>query len=131
MSQSQNKTVLEYLKSGKSLTSWEAIQMWKITRLGGRIWDIENKMGYKGKIKHELISENGKKFEKYTFLGGCGVSRDGEHGNNNHPGVSRGADNLESDPVVGLNGNASLNPVQPPIFFDRKKKDQQIFPLGV
>jgi hypothetical protein len=38
----QNRTIYEYLKRGKTLTSMEAIKKWGITRLGARVWDLRH-----------------------------------------------------------------------------------------
>lgn len=44
--QTQNKTVLEHMQRDGFITSWQAIQLYGITRLSGRIYDLREK-GYK------------------------------------------------------------------------------------
>lgn len=43
--QTQNKTVLEHMRRDGFITSWQAIQLYGITRLSGRIYDLR-KAGY-------------------------------------------------------------------------------------
>lgn len=40
---SQKEKILEYLKTGKSITSWEAIQKFHVTRLASAIYDLKAK----------------------------------------------------------------------------------------
>ena len=44
-SQSQNKQILDYLQSGKSITQLEALQKFKCLRLSARIKDLRHR-GY-------------------------------------------------------------------------------------
>jgi len=50
--ESQNKNILKYLQSGKSLTPLEALRLFGCFRLGGRIYDLK-KAGHP--IKTEII----------------------------------------------------------------------------
>lgn len=43
--QTQNRMVLEHLKKNGRITSWDAIQKYRVTRLSGRIFDLR-RMGY-------------------------------------------------------------------------------------
>ena len=49
----QRKAVLNYLKSGKSLTSKEAFELFGVTRLSAIIFDFRNR----GYIIHTLMCE--------------------------------------------------------------------------
>ena len=60
--QSQNMTVLAHLQAGHSITSWEAIERWKITRLARCVGDLKDE-GYP--IQSELLSANGKRYARY------------------------------------------------------------------
>jgi hypothetical protein len=60
--QSQNAKVLAHLESGESITSWEAIQKWRITRLA-RVIDDLKKLGKP--IQSELLRANGKVYARY------------------------------------------------------------------
>ena len=61
--ESQNKQIKAWLESGKSLTSWEALNLFGSFRLGERIFDLKNDYGLN--IKTEMVEENGKRFAKY------------------------------------------------------------------
>lgn len=65
----QNESILEYLKAGNSLSPLEALEKFGCLRLGARIWDLE-KQGHK--IKHDLVTEHGKTFSRYSILGMSG-----------------------------------------------------------
>lgn len=57
---SQCKTILDYLKTGKGLTQLEASDMWDITRLAARVSDLR-KRGY------DIVSvQIGKGFGSYV-----------------------------------------------------------------
>lgn len=58
----QCETVLKHLTERGSITPWEAIQEYRITRLGARIWDLKQ-AGHP--IDDELVRQNGKKFSRY------------------------------------------------------------------
>lgn len=58
------KKVLDHLKQGNSITSMEAIQRWKCTRLASRIKEIDN-MGYD--IDTEYIQNGKSRFAKYRL----------------------------------------------------------------
>lgn len=51
--QTQNKTVLEHMQRDGFITSWQAIQLYGITRLSGRIYDLR-KEGYKISSKSRI-----------------------------------------------------------------------------
>jgi hypothetical protein len=61
--QSQNMTVLAHLQEGKSITSWEAIERWRITRLARVIDDLEKQLGHDIPSKWE--ASNGKRYKRY------------------------------------------------------------------
>jgi hypothetical protein len=61
----QNKTVFEYLESGKTLTSMEAIKKWGITRLGARVWDLRHIHGVG--IYDRIITEAGTHVSQYSM----------------------------------------------------------------
>ena len=59
-----NKTmlVLEHLKENGSITSWEAIQKYRATRLSAIIYNLKYKYGYKIKtVMKDFIDSNGEK----------------------------------------------------------------------
>ncbi|MBS9780342.1 MAG: hypothetical protein KGV51_06920 [Moraxellaceae bacterium] len=61
---SQLQTVLDWLKTGQSITSMEAIQKWRITRLGAHICELKNNRGYN--IQSERIpSRRGGSYSRY------------------------------------------------------------------
>ena len=64
MKKSQNKKILSFLKSKKSITPIEALNLFGCFRLSGRIYDLR-KEGHK--IESEIIEKNGKHFSKYSL----------------------------------------------------------------
>ena len=65
--ESQSKQILNHLQSGKVITPLEALRLYGCFRLGARIFDLKNK-GYA--ISTEMVSENGKRFARYSLIGG-------------------------------------------------------------
>ena len=59
---SQESAILEYLKSGKSISPLEALKLFGCFRLGARIWDLRHK-GYP--IEEVDTERNGKRFASY------------------------------------------------------------------
>ena len=59
---SQEDKILDYLKSGKSITPIEALSMFGCFRLSGRIYDLRHK-GYH--IEEVDVERNGKRFASY------------------------------------------------------------------
>ena len=61
----QKEIVLNHFKKRKSITSWEAIQKYGITRLAAVICDL--------KATHNIIATietaEGKRWAKYTYMG--------------------------------------------------------------
>ena len=61
----QKETVLNHFKKRKSITSWEAIQKYGITRLAAVICDL--------KATHNIVTvietAEGKRWAKYTYMG--------------------------------------------------------------
>ena len=56
--------VKEHLMSGKSITSWEAIRLYRATRLSAIIFELKNRHGLT--IGSEIITdENGTHYSKY------------------------------------------------------------------
>jgi len=62
---SQKETVLNHFKKRKSITSWEAIQKYGITRLAAVICDLKD--------SHNIIATretaDGKHWARYTYMG--------------------------------------------------------------
>ena len=65
MSKTQENQILNHLKKHKFITSWEAIQEYRITRLSARIYELREK-GYQ--IITKNITENGKTFAEYSLI---------------------------------------------------------------
>ena len=65
MSNTQELQILNHLKKHKYITSWEAIQEYRITRLSARIYELREK-GYQ--IITKNITENGKTFAEYSLI---------------------------------------------------------------
>jgi orotate phosphoribosyltransferase-like protein len=59
---SQENQILEYLKTGKSITPLDALKLFGCFRLGARIWDLKKK-GYH--IEEVDTHINGKTFARY------------------------------------------------------------------
>lgn len=64
MTQSKNALVLKHLQSGRPLTSWEAIQLYRHTRLAAYIEDLK-KRGYE--IETELIPKGRTRYAVYRL----------------------------------------------------------------
>lgn len=62
--QSQCQTILKHIRKFGSITSWEGIKRYGITRVGARYWDLKE-AGYP--IKSELVRQRGKKFSRYSL----------------------------------------------------------------
>ena len=65
MQNTQENQILNHLKKHKFITSWEAIQEYRITRLSARIYELREK-GYQ--IVTKNITENGKTFAEYSLI---------------------------------------------------------------
>ena len=65
MSKTQENIILDHLKENKFITTWEAIQEYRITRLSARIYELREK-GYQ--ILTKNITENGKTFAEYSLI---------------------------------------------------------------
>ncbi len=65
MQNTQENQILNHLKQHKFITSWEAIQEYRITRLSARIYELREK-GYQ--IITKNITENGKTFAEYSLI---------------------------------------------------------------
>lgn len=65
---SQTELILDYLKTGKSITPMDALQLFGCFRLSGRIWDLRVQ-GHK--IKTETINDErtGKSYASYSLIG--------------------------------------------------------------
>lgn len=62
----QKEIVLNHFKKKKSITSWEAIQKYGITRLADTIFQLKNR----GHDIFTIIEHgNGKKWARYTYMG--------------------------------------------------------------
>lgn len=55
---------LKRLKSGKTISTWQAIQWWKHTRLAARIKELRN-AGHP--IKTTMVERDGKRFARYSM----------------------------------------------------------------
>ena len=62
---SQENQILNHLKKHKFITSWEAIQEYRITRLSARIYELRER-GHN--IITKNVSENGKRFAEYSLI---------------------------------------------------------------
>jgi hypothetical protein len=62
----QQDQVLKHLRKKNSITSWEAIQNYGITRLADTIFQLKGK-GYDIMTVNE--SGNGKRWARYVYLG--------------------------------------------------------------
>lgn len=66
MSQTQNEQILDYLKSGKSVTPLKALRKWGCFRLSARIFDLRSD-------GHNIITKNitndKKTYAEYHLLG--------------------------------------------------------------
>ena len=66
MSQTQNEQILDYLKSGKSITPLEALEFFQCFRLSARIFDLRSD-------GHNIITKNitndKKTYAEYHLLG--------------------------------------------------------------
>ena len=62
----QKDQVLKHLRKKNSLTSWDAIQLYGITRLADTIFQLKSK-GYDIMTVNE--SGNGKPWARYVYLG--------------------------------------------------------------
>ena len=65
MSNKQQIEVLSHLKKYKSITSWEAIETYKITRLSARIHELRGK-GFD--IFTKYITNNNTTYAEYRFI---------------------------------------------------------------
>ncbi len=65
MSNTQEVLILNHLKKHKYITSWEAIQSYRITRLSARIFELREKGN---SIITNYNTINGKRFAEYTLL---------------------------------------------------------------
>ena len=65
----QKQNVLDYLKKHKSITSWEAIQEFHITRLAAVIFDLKDE-GYIISTQRMKDIDTGKSWAKYTLMKG-------------------------------------------------------------
>lgn len=61
----QRDDILNYLKSGRSLTPLEALDLFGCFRLGARIYDLKQE-GFN--IKSEQVEFNGKHVARYSLI---------------------------------------------------------------
>lgn len=62
---SHNKMILDFLKGGRVITTWDAIKLFRCTRLSGRIYDLRV-AGHT--ISTEMKKEDGKQWAEYTLI---------------------------------------------------------------
>ena len=65
MQNTQENQILNHLKKHKFITSWEAIQEYRITRLSARIYELRER-GHNNITKND--SEKGKRFAEYSLI---------------------------------------------------------------
>ena len=65
MQNTQENQILNHLIKHKFITSWEAIQKYRITRLSARIYELRER-GHN--IITKNVSENGKRFAEYSLI---------------------------------------------------------------
>jgi hypothetical protein len=115
MKPTQNDLILSHLQSGKTLTQLECTEIFLCTRLGARIWDLRHQghniqdVGSKNYSIYKLISGEVQAVEASSPM--C-LESTGE-GERTH-----GAKAVNSEPTPS------------PVFYDTKKKSQQIFAFG-
>jgi hypothetical protein len=68
MSKTQENLILDHLKSGRSITPLDALNLYKCFRLGGRIFDLR-KQGHK--IVREMVKTSGGATVASYSLGGA------------------------------------------------------------
>lgn len=73
--ETQDLIILHHLKQHRSITSWEAIQKYRITRLSARIFNLRKK-GYDIRSVIEKNEETGTRFARYVLI--KGISYDEE-----------------------------------------------------
>jgi len=61
----QKEEILQYLKKHKTITSWDAIQMFHVTRLASVIFLLKQE-GHE--IFTQMVNENNKSFAKYWLI---------------------------------------------------------------
>lgn len=66
-SQSQNKRIAEWLKSGNTITAMEALNMFNCFRLASRITDIKDKYNMHI-ITNMVTTPNGKRVASYKLV---------------------------------------------------------------
>lgn len=59
-----SEMILDHLKSGQTISTWEAYQLYNITCLAQRIHDLRN-LGYD--IASKLVTHNGKTYSEYRL----------------------------------------------------------------
>lgn len=65
MIMTQTDAILDHLKSGRSITPLEALELYGVFRLGARILDLRRE-GYD--IQTDMILHNKKHFAKYSLF---------------------------------------------------------------
>ena len=65
MSQTQNEQILDYLKSGKSITPLEALEFFQCFRLSARILDLRQQGNA---IITTNVTRKGKTFAEYSLM---------------------------------------------------------------
>lgn len=63
--ETQNKQILEFLKSGQSITPLDALRLFGCFRLGARIYDLKRE-GYS--IKTTIVHDELKHFASYKLI---------------------------------------------------------------
>lgn len=63
--ETKTANVKRHLLSGKSITSWEAIQLYRATRLSAIIFNLKYNHGLN--IESEMVYEDGVRYAVYTL----------------------------------------------------------------
>tara|TARA_R100000700_G_scaffold39736_1_gene53252 strand:+ start:586 stop:786 length:201 start_codon:yes stop_codon:yes gene_type:complete len=61
--ESQNKQIKEYLETGRRITAWEALDLFRCFRLASRIHDL--KQSGVAIDSDTIISDDGKRYKEY------------------------------------------------------------------
>lgn len=65
--ETQDLIILHHLKKHRSITSWEAIEKYRITRLSARIFNLRGK-GYDIITRYETNEVTGTRYARYVLL---------------------------------------------------------------
>lgn len=66
--ESQDATILKHLREYHSITSWDAIRLYHITRLSAKIFNLRG-LGFDIKSIYERNEETGANYVRYYLIG--------------------------------------------------------------